>query len=1217
VDDYVRAENQAEMKPEAGLTVELWAAADNWNDESAQRLVGCWEGGGYALQTDAAAVGGIARINGNTCTVGVDAATVTAGWHHLAMTWDGRVLRFFLDGVEQDSQDLGDIFPIEYHPTNSVLVGADAGPGGQADPEPRHFRGRLDEVRIWNVARTQAQIRSAMPGVAAPAAEAGLIVYYSFDEMPGATVTDRAAGGHSGALFNMSDTAWQSGLQPVNGQFEQTIFADDFEEGAGRWAPAGDWHLQPDSTLIAPGYHSSVCAMVCNSEAAGGYDPSSEHSLETVASLLVPAAGLSCTLSWWDVVGLDSGGGSVQVLVGVQTVDDNGTPDPGDDVVGYDWEEIYRSEESRRQWGLIDPHDSSARNPVSVGLDAYTGKTIKLRFTLAPDTAGPFFTDVRRIDRTTVPELREIGAASREIQARLDSADAGLSPLGLARNVMPFDIDPQQIDAGRTHFEQIANRAVQALDNTAVAFANANGNTQMLRRQADTLTAFRQNVAEREVDFRNRLIEIFGSPYDDDIGPAGIYPSGYDGPDLYHYMLVDRSELTGVYENQAPTETFQVSYREFEVNTDGSLSTSSTTVTYHIATDGFGIVKPAAWTGSRRAPGELQMALSEMLQARGRFLRTLDDYNGLLGNIEDQAALLQAQYDMNAEEIRILNKGRNTQETFNAMIKGARKRQYWYRTAASAALYFSNAAAEFLPKSVGFSTDVTSGARGAIRLAGSVTAKAMEYLADAEGRAEFDASLAKEIAQAETNIEVTTEHGEFAAFQQLTQLQQMIRSESTMRYDVATLYEALHQAQQHYAAVLARGVRLLEDRLRFRRQTAAQLQEERYKDMAFRIFRNDALQKYRAQFDLAARYVYLAARAYDYETNLLDEDARGAGSTFLTQIVRSRAIGLMQNGQPQLAGFGGDPGLADVLARMMLNWNLVLKGQLGFNNPQTETNRFSLRRELLHLSSSASDDDHWRQILWSFRTPDLLTEPAFRRYCRAFYPQQAEEPGLVIPFATHIEFGTNFFGLPLWGGDSAYDSSSFATKIRSVGVWFSNYNALVQSGLANTPRVYLVPVGQDKMRSPTGYTGETRDWTILDQVIPVPFPVSNSDLTDPGWIPIFDSLVGEFAAVRRYPSFRAYHDNGSFSPDEMATDSRLIGRSVWNTHWLLIIPAGTLHSDRNEALRKFVYGMPAANGPVHDDLGQPRDGNGVADIRLFFQTYAYSGARERSEARGE
>jgi hypothetical protein len=66
----------------------------------------------------------------------------------------------------------------------------------------------------------------------------------------------------------------------------------------------------------------------------------------------------------------------------------------------------------------------------------------------------------------------------------------------------------------------------------------------------------------------------------------------------------------------------------------------------------------------------------------------------------------------------------------------------------------------------------------------------------------------------------------------------------------------------------------------------------------------------------------------------------------------------------------------------------------------------------------------------------------------------------------------------------------------------------------------------------------------------------------------------------------------------MINDSRLIGRSVWNTRWLLIIPAGTLHTDRNEGLERFVNGA-LFNGE--------RDGNGVSDIKLFFHTYAYSG----------
>ena len=53
---------------------------------------------------------------------------------------------------------------------------------------------------------------------------------------------------------------------------------------------------------------------------------------------------------------------------------------------------------------------------------------------------------------------------------------------------------------------------------------------------------------------------------------------------------------------------------------------------------------------------------------------------------------------------------------------------------------------------------------------------------------------------------------------------------------------------------------------------------------------------------------------------------------------------------------------------------------------------------------------------------------------------------------------------------------------------------------------------------------------------------------------------------------------------------------MWNTEWVLIIPAAYLLSDRQQALDTFIDG-PDGNG-------------GVSDILLFFQTYAYaSGAK--------
>ena len=103
-------------------------------------------------------------------------------------------------------------------------------------------------------------------------------------------------------------------------------------------------------------------------------------------------------------------------------------------------------------------------------------------------------------------------------------------------------------------------------------------------------------------------------------------------------------------------------------------------------------------------------------------------------------------------------------------------------------------------------------------------------------------------------------------------LEQMIRNLKANEVELYSLIEGMRQASGNYLAAIARGQRILGDRTAFRQATAERVSNARYKDMAFRIFRNDALQKYNAQFDLAAKYIYLAAKAYGYETNLLHFD---------------------------------------------------------------------------------------------------------------------------------------------------------------------------------------------------------------------------------------------------------------------------------------------------------------------------------------------------------
>jgi len=92
--------------------------------------------------------------------------------------------------------------------------------------------------------------------------------------------------------------------------------------------------------------------------------------------------------------------------------------------------------------------------------------------------------------------------------------------------------------------------------------------------------------------------------------------------------------------------------------------------------------------------------------------------------------------------------------------------------------------------------------------------------------------------------------------------------------------------------------------------------------------------------------------------------------------------------------------------------------------------------------------------------------------------------------------------------------------------------------------------------------------------------------SNPNFLPGVDSVSGSAVEVRRHSAMRAY-DWAAASNSDFNNSSDLIGRSVWNTEWILIIPGGTLLSDPEEGLRRFL--------------------SGVRDIKLRFRTYTYSG----------
>lgn len=847
----------------------------------------------------------------------------------------------------------------------------------------------------------------------------------------------------------------------------------------------------------------------------------------------------------------------------------------------------------------------------SLMLDSLTN--LSQIYTQTNELSGP--EGIQKIDRNSTPELAEITASLRDIQTQIDSANGGLNPLGLARNVVPFDIDPTAIDAGKTHFEQISERALQAVYNACIVFEQARGATLALNRQFDSVAALDEALTQNETDYHNRLIELYGYPYSDDIGPTGTYPQGYDGPDLINWRILDLENLLA----NAPTNTqvLEVAVtnlaffpgsnfegHEYQDYTNLSATSSNTltrvgTVRIYVADNGIQI-KPRDWGGRRRAQGELQFALSDFVQSWYSLDAKMKAYEETLSALEVELEHRQAEYVRYPSEWAAHEANVERQKTTASIIEGLKISKDMAELLAESLKEVPGATAETIPDAVtGFSglfpTFLTLLKPEKLVKAGLAAAYYGSMIAAQSLEAGIDA---REAAQErwDADLEGKLRGDEYQALLQWNTEETLakLNEQYVKQAELYAQIEALSASAERVGKLVAEGDRLVAERAQVRSRAAQRIQMARYSDLTFRIFRNDALRRYQQAFALAARYTYLAAKAYDYETGLLRSDTtQTPGSKFLEDVVRARAPGRFYQwlGTPMVGGGVGEPGLADVLARMKADWDVV-KGRFGFNNPQTETSRFSLRTELFRIAPSpdTEGDSKWVTRLESFKVANLHELPEFIRYCRPYIDTTNIEPALVIPFSSYVIAGENYFGKALAGGDNAYNASHAATKVRSMGVWFTGYNNTnnsTTSGLANEPQVYLIPVGEDIMRSPTRNALQLRHWQVLDQAIPLPYNVGGADIDNPDWLPVVDSLREPLAQIRRFASFRAYHDSGDFDASETCTNGRLIGRSVWNTHWLLIIPGRTLLSDPAQGVERF----------VHD----------VKDIKIFFQTYSIPG----------
>lgn len=872
---------------------------------------------------------------------------------------------------------------------------------------------------------------------------------------------------------------------------------------------------------------------------------------------------------------------------------------------------------------------------------------------LPENDPDPTHEGIQKIERGTVVELAEIAGQAETIQRLLDNADQHLNPLGLSDGAVPFDVavNVATDEVGQPHYEQIYDRALGALSNASAAFDRAKGATSLLRDQDESLDSQRDAVYAQERAFEAQLTEIYGSPYPDDMGPGKTFAQDYSGPDLLHYMYVDMPELyKNVSEDDEDEQEFVMPFNldfgkaldnqekwsslswsnglptDFSVGLISGLAdrtdrvllvkedefgipenAGAETVTYNLSSNGQ-YKKPADWAGRRSQPGALQAAISASMMARLVLSNTVEDHSTFAMMFGRALRQYRTAYVAHYWE-RSRSVGSHViAELHAANLRRLDNQLEALATAIEAEVAALEAAGDAKPTTAGPDNDPGAAAREATavlvkaaRLKSEVLVKGTQFTKDLVEKVFEHWGNGQELAT--TDIEWRSEH--LGAISELKGTWEDLDDGSRA---VDQAIRGYQDTQESIRTLIAQGDAIQREREHFRRRAAGVIHGYRTKDLGFRIFRDEALGSYRSLFDLASRYTYLAARAYDYETALLDPVRSTKAKTFLQDIVKARAVGVFTDGIPQATSAAvGDPGLAGVLARMNSDWS-VAKHRLGLNNTARNQTVFSLRREMKRMEPGEDGDVPWKDYLATCRKANLMADQDVKRHCLNINPRNLlTVPGYVIEFSTTIEEGVNFFGNPLMGGDQTFSPSAFTTKIRYSGIGFKGYIGMASptsiggsvnspndpgigftdpNALSATPYVYLIPSGMDSMRAPSNTdTNIIRSWMIEDQAVPLPFDIggafSSSNATSG-----FATLREQFT-LRKHGAFRAVPGDTVFSSATNFTSTRLISRSVWNSKWKLVIPGSTLLAEPINGMAKFLQQ--------------------VKDIQLYFDSYSAAG----------
>ncbi len=235
--DYVSIQNNAALQATSAITIEAWINATSWQNLMYKGSVisnSNNTGGDNGFDIRAAENGKLELnlgIGGSWATVTTPAIMELGVWYHIAAVYNGSTMKLYINGIERASvTQTGTISNF----AGNLFFGECPGWNG------RKFNGKIDEVRIWNIARTATEIVNTI-NADLTGNETGLAGYWKLNEGTGTTTADATANENNGTLMGMNQDSWVENYECILTEPDAGI--------SGINAPVSDYDLSNNEQL--------------------------------------------------------------------------------------------------------------------------------------------------------------------------------------------------------------------------------------------------------------------------------------------------------------------------------------------------------------------------------------------------------------------------------------------------------------------------------------------------------------------------------------------------------------------------------------------------------------------------------------------------------------------------------------------------------------------------------------------------------------------------------------------------------------------------------------------------------------------------------------------------------------------------------------------------------------------------------------------------------